>query len=90
MVCFAGLGTGEVTVAGRKCVGMSQRRTRAGARFQCAVPLAWSAASVVGRLALSPADAAVAIADLEDAVFPLAGVTGDAVVSALLAQLAEW
>ena len=29
-VCFAGLGPGEVTVAGRKVVGISQRRTRAG------------------------------------------------------------
>jgi lipoate---protein ligase len=37
LVCFAGLGPGEVTVDGRKLVGISQRRTRAGARFQCAV-----------------------------------------------------
>lgn len=28
LVCFAGLGPGEVTVAGRKAVGLSQRRTR--------------------------------------------------------------
>jgi lipoate---protein ligase len=34
-VCFAGLGPGEVLDAdGRKVVGVSQRRTRAGARFQ--------------------------------------------------------
>jgi lipoate---protein ligase len=33
--CFAGLGPGEVTGDGRKLVGISQRRTRAGARFQC-------------------------------------------------------
>jgi lipoate-protein ligase A len=32
--CFAGVGPGEVVVAGRKVVGISQRRTRAGARFQ--------------------------------------------------------
>ncbi|MGO9962319.1 MAG: lipoyl protein ligase domain-containing protein [Acidimicrobiales bacterium] len=30
-LCYAGLGAGEVTVAGRKVVGMSQRRERAGA-----------------------------------------------------------
>ena len=30
-VCFAGLGSGEVTVGGRKVVGISQRRTRAAA-----------------------------------------------------------
>ncbi len=34
-VCFAGLGPGEVVDAeGRKVVGVAQRRTRAGARFQ--------------------------------------------------------
>lgn len=41
MVCFAGLGSGEVVSGGRKVVGMAQRRTREGALFQCAVPLAW-------------------------------------------------
>ena len=35
-VCFAGLGPGEVTLAGRKVVGISQRRNRLGALFQCA------------------------------------------------------
>jgi lipoate-protein ligase A len=34
-VCFAGLGPGEVTVGGAKVVGISQRRTRTHARFQC-------------------------------------------------------
>ncbi|MBO0730842.1 MAG: hypothetical protein J2P57_16420, partial [Acidimicrobiaceae bacterium] len=36
-VCFAGVGPGEVLLGGRKLVGVSQRRTRAGALFQCAV-----------------------------------------------------
>ncbi|MHB8243892.1 MAG: lipoyl protein ligase domain-containing protein [Acidimicrobiales bacterium] len=31
--CFGGLGAGEVTVAGRKVVGLSQRRDRSGAWF---------------------------------------------------------
>lgn len=34
-VCFAALGPGEVSVGGRKLVGVSQRRTRRAARFQC-------------------------------------------------------
>ena len=34
VVCFAGLGPGEVEVGGRKVVGLSQRRTREAARFQ--------------------------------------------------------
>lgn len=33
-LCFASLGPGEVTAAGAKVVGISQRRTRAAARFQ--------------------------------------------------------
>lgn len=42
VVCFAGLGPGEVVDAtGAKVVGVSQRRTRSMARFQCAVPLRW-------------------------------------------------
>jgi lipoate---protein ligase len=45
LVCFATVGAGEVTVPGdtgvRKVVGISQRRTRAGARFQCAAYRRW-------------------------------------------------
>jgi lipoate-protein ligase A len=37
LVCFAGLGPGEVAVAGAKLVGLSQRRTRSAARLQCLV-----------------------------------------------------
>lgn len=48
-VCFAGLGPGEVSVAGRKAVGLSQRRTREGARFQCLAVAGWDPA-VVRRL----------------------------------------
>jgi lipoate---protein ligase len=40
-ICFAGLGPGEVTAGGRKIVGLAQRRTRDGSRFQCAVPVSW-------------------------------------------------
>ena len=40
-VCFAGRGPGEVFVDGAKVVGLAQRRTRAGARFQCAVLSRW-------------------------------------------------
>jgi lipoate---protein ligase len=34
LVCFAGLGPGEVSRDGRKLVGLSQRRTRNGVRIQ--------------------------------------------------------
>jgi lipoate---protein ligase len=51
LVCFAGLGPGELTVGGDKLVGLSQRRTRAGSRFQCMVHVRWSPAVLVGLLA---------------------------------------
>ena len=45
LVCFATVGAGEVTAPGgdgpRKVVGISQRRTRAAARFQCAAYRRW-------------------------------------------------
>lgn len=37
LVCFAGTAPGEVLLDGVKLVGLSQRRTRRGARFQCAI-----------------------------------------------------
>lgn len=52
LVCFAGMGPGEVSSAGCKVVGLSQRRTRAGARLQCMVLAHWDPASVVDVLAL--------------------------------------
>jgi lipoate-protein ligase A len=42
LVCFAGLGPGEVTIAGEKVVGISQRRTRDAARFQCVAYEEWN------------------------------------------------
>jgi len=70
-VCFAGLGPGEVTVGGRKAVGIAQRRRRPGALFQCAVPLAWDPAPLLAALALSPAEREAAAADLAGAVAPV-------------------
>ena len=49
-VCFAGRGPGEVLVEEAKVVGISQRRTRAGARFQCAVPVDWDPAPLAALL----------------------------------------
>ena len=52
LVCFAGLGPGEVTVDGAKVVGMCQRRTRAGALFQCAALIDWQPRRMLDHLAL--------------------------------------
>ena len=85
-VCFAGLGPGEVVVDGRKVVGISQRRTRAGARFQCMVHRRWDPSPLVQLLALRPDERDVAVADLAGAA---AGVDAEpaAVLDALVAAL---
>lgn len=60
-VCFAGLGPGEVTMGGAKVVGLSQRRTRHGARFQCALLHRWRPEPLLEVLRVGAlADAAVA------------------------------
>lgn len=41
VACFAALGPGEVELDGRKVLGVSQRRTRSGARFQCIAYRTW-------------------------------------------------
>lgn len=63
-VCFAGLGPGEVTVGGRKVVGLSQRRTRQGALFQCCAALRWEPERLLDLLALGDADRARAAGEL--------------------------
>ena len=63
LVCFGTVGAGEVTLPdGRKVVGISQRRTRAAARFQCAAYARWDAQPLVDLLRLD-ADGARAVAD---------------------------
>ena len=56
LVCFAGMGPGEVAVAGAKVVGMGQRRTRAGALFQCGALLDWRPERLLDRLAVPEAE----------------------------------
>ncbi|MEA2702847.1 MAG: lipoate---protein ligase, partial [Actinomycetota bacterium] len=64
LVCFGGLGPGEVTVEGRKIVGISQRRTRAGALFQCAVLVEWDPSPLLDLLVLTDDDRTEAAVDL--------------------------
>ena len=52
LVCFAGLGPGEVTIGGKKVVGISQRRTRAGALLQCGVVRQWAPSAFLSHLDL--------------------------------------
>lgn len=53
LVCFGTVGAGEVTTPDRrKVVGVSQRRTRDAARFQCAAYARWDPAPLVELLGL--------------------------------------
>lgn len=60
IVCFAGRGPGEVLLGDAKVVGISQRRTRAGARFQCAVPVHWDPTPLAALLTDRPDPRALA------------------------------
>jgi len=67
-------------------VGISQRRTRAGARFQCAVARRWEPDRLAGLLALEDGERAALAVDLATAARPVPGPAG-ALVDALLARL---
>lgn len=77
-VCFASHSPGEVFVGDHKLVGISQRRTREGARFQCVLYRQWNYAewlscvtsphAVAGLQQLHIATVDVAAGDIVDAV----------------------
>lgn len=60
LVCFVGTGPGEVLQDNRKIVGISQRRTRDGARFQCALHRRWDPEPMCAVLREPPPLAALA------------------------------
>lgn len=62
LVCFAGVGPGEVLLGGRKVVGISQRRSRHGARFQIAVLRRWRPALMAQLIAPGAADGGAELA----------------------------
>ena len=60
-------------------VGVAQRRTRAGARFQCALVDRWDPVAIAGLLALPPGRRAALVADLGSAAIGLEVDPADAV-----------
>jgi hypothetical protein len=97
-VCFSGAGPGEVMMlddAGNaKIVGISQRRTRDLARFQCTMYLQWEPvlSQQFGRLLSDPNDGRVELqSNLEHSVMPLSriasGTTASDVLAAFMAQI---
>jgi lipoate-protein ligase A len=71
-VCFAGLGPGEVTVNGRKAVGLSQKRTREGALFQCSIYREFKTDRLLSLLSVAPSERARAHSEIEHFVRTLA------------------
>jgi len=71
-ICFAGVGPGEVTSGFAKLVGISQRRTRGAARFQCAALAKWDPAPLLDLLGMLPDERADAVSDLAFAVATVA------------------
>jgi lipoate-protein ligase A len=86
LICFAGLGPGEVRWQGRKVVGISQRRTRLGARFQCALLHRWDPDPLLDVLALDDRARARARADLASVAIGVP-VSSEAVAVALHRRL---
>lgn len=66
-ICFASLGPGELTVDGKKLVGMSQRRTRRASRIQVAILRRWDGAQHASFLNISPKDKERAATELAHA-----------------------
>ncbi|MGH9092114.1 MAG: lipoyl protein ligase domain-containing protein [Acidimicrobiales bacterium] len=58
-ICFAGVGPGEVTAAGRKVVGVAQWRCREGALFHTCAYRRWRPGPLADLLAVPAADRAV-------------------------------
>jgi lipoate-protein ligase A len=86
LVCFAALGPGEVVIDDRKVVGISQRRTKDGARFQCIVYDHWNPRDVLDLLELDDDDRRRAEADLVDRASGVGPRLGE-LRAAILAEL---
>lgn len=78
LVCFGGVGAGEVTVDGRKVVGLAQRRDRRGAWFHGACVLHWDPTLLLEVLDLSPGERAAAASGLAGVVTGVVDALADA------------
>jgi lipoate-protein ligase A len=74
LICFAGLGFGEVSSPAGKIVGLSQRRGRDGAWFQCAVLRRWDTEPYRSLLAPSLAVVSAGAGGAEGVDAALAGI----------------
>lgn len=88
LVCFAGLGPGEVTFEGAKVVGLSQKRVRAGAMFHGSALLRWEPERLVELLELPDAERSRALAAVRPRASAISDVSGDDIVNALIRVIA--
>lgn len=87
LVCFAGVGPGEVLdERGAKAVGMSQRRTRDAARFQCAALARWDPDALLELLSMDSEGRETAATDLAGAASGV-GADLDALLETFLRHL---
>lgn len=94
LACFGGLSPFEVTVDGRKVVGLAQVRRGHGALFQSAILLRWSPFPLADILAVAEAERGHLVEALEARIAAALDRRGrplerDAVVAALEARLVE-
>lgn len=87
-VCFAGLGWGELTVNGNKVVGLSQRRTRWGAKVQCLADLSGASALVADFIMLRPEEV-LAVHSRCGAPVDAVGPVGDELRTAVIHELSR-
>ena len=87
VVCFAGLGPGEVRLGGRKVVGISQRRSRHAARFQCALLHRWEPLAMLELLALDETDRLAALLELAPAAAGIGPADPATVVATLAGEI---
>ena len=87
-MCFAGLAAGEVVVGtGAKVVGVSARRSRAGALFQCACLLRWEPGALLELMALRPGERERAADELAAFATGVGPERAEAVLDGLVAAL---
>lgn len=75
LACYLSRAAGEVLVDGRKCVGISQRRDKQGARFQMSLVCHSDAGEFASLFRLSESERRELELELEQGVLPLAGAT---------------
>ena len=54
LICFIGRAPGELFIGNRKILGISQRRSKFGTRFQCALIINWKPEHMIGAYSSTP------------------------------------